>query len=111
MHIPKLDVSGTNWVIYKDRLMWSINTCGLLKHINGMAEAPPDPISNCGTNLVLNKAETALDVQWKNDLKAWKQGEAIVKQQIAGTIPDSLFMEICGHDTASGIWEALAGDF
>ncbi|KAG6912993.1 hypothetical protein DXG01_010521, partial [Tephrocybe rancida] len=83
LRIPKLDVSGTNWVIYKDRLMWSIDARRLLEHINGTAEAPPDPISNRGPNIVLNEAETALDVQWKKDLKAWKQGEAIVKQQIA----------------------------
>ncbi|KAG6914717.1 hypothetical protein DXG01_015766, partial [Tephrocybe rancida] len=111
LRIPKLDVSGTNWVIYKDRLMWSIDARGLLEHIDGTAEAPPDPISNRGPNIVLNEAETALDVQWKKDLKAWKQGKAIVKQQIAGTIPDSLFMKIRGHETAFGIWEALAGDF
>jgi len=32
--------------------------------------------------------------EWKKELKLWKQGEAIVKQQIAATIPDSLFMKI-----------------
>ncbi|KAG6852092.1 hypothetical protein H0H87_010967, partial [Tephrocybe sp. NHM501043] len=72
--------------------MWSVNACGLLKHIDGMAKEPADPISNHAPNVILNKAKTALDMQWKKDLKVWKQGKAIVKQQIAGTIPDSLFM-------------------
>jgi len=32
--------------------------------------------------------------EWKAELKEWKQGEAVVKQQIARTISDSLFMKI-----------------
>ena len=44
-------------------------------------------------------------------MKEWKRGEAIVKQQIAATIPDSLFMKIRDKGTALEIWEALKGDF
>ena len=49
--------------------------------------------------------------EWKMELKEWKQGEAVVKQQIAATIPDSLFMKIQNKGTALEIWEALQGDF
>jgi hypothetical protein len=49
--------------------------------------------------------------EWKAELKAWKRGEAIVKQQIAATIPDSLFMKVRDKGTALEIWEALQGDF
>ena len=45
--------------------------------------------------------------EWKTELKEWKQGEAIVKQQIAATIPNSLFMKIHDKGTAREIWEAL----
>ena len=44
-------------------------------------------------------------------MKEWKQEEAIVKQQIAVTIPESLFMKICNKGTAVEIWEALQRDF
>ena len=44
--------------------------------------------------------------EWKVELKEWKQGEAVVKQQIATTISDSLFMKIRGKGTALKIWEA-----
>ena len=49
--------------------------------------------------------------EWKAELKEWKRGEAIVKQQVAATIPDSLFMKIHDKGTAREIWEALQGDF
>jgi len=57
---------------------------------------------------VLSADELAVEAEWKKLLKAWKQGEAIVKQHIAGTIPDSLFMKVCGQGTAKGIWDALS---
>ena len=31
---------------------------------------------------------------WWEKVKVWRQGEAVVKQQIVATIPDSLFMKI-----------------
>jgi gag-polypeptide of LTR copia-type len=44
-------------------------------------------------------------------VKEWRQGEAVVKQQIAGTIPDSLFMKVRGKGTAQEIWDGLGDDF
>ena len=40
-----------------------------------------------------------------------KRVEAVVKQQIAGTIPDSLFMKIRGKGTVREIWDGLGDDF
>jgi len=48
---------------------------------------------------------------WQEKVKVWWQGEAVVKQQIAATIPDSLFMKIRMKGTAYQIWEALTLEF
>jgi hypothetical protein len=111
LQIPKLDVAGTNWVIYKDRFTWSIDAQGLLHHLDGSEEEPNNPISNRNITTAFTPAEVALDAAYQKDLKTWQQGEAVVKQQVTGTIPDSLFMKIQGHTTAWQIWEALASDF
>ena len=50
-------------------------------------------------------------MEWKKAVKEWRQGEAVVKQQIAGTIPDSLFMKVRGKGTAWEIWDGLGDDF
>jgi len=110
LHVPKLNVTGMNWVIYKDHFLWSIDPCRLLEHIDGSEQQPIDPIDHTVTS-VLSADEQVAEVEWKKLLKAWKQGEAIAKQQIAGTIPDSLFMKICGHETAKEIWDALVNNF
>lgn len=108
--VPKLNVAGSNWVIYEDRILWSIDAHGYLEHIDGSETEPIDPI-NRSLNAALSAEELVTEAEWKKSLKAWKQGEAIVKQQIAGTILDSLFMKIRRHTTAKGIWDALSSDF
>ncbi|KAF8163592.1 hypothetical protein B0H34DRAFT_635920, partial [Crassisporium funariophilum] len=110
MKIPRLNDEGKNWVIYKAKFNWSIDTRGHAQHIKGTDVAPPDPVTCAGTAdapQTLSAAEIVLKAAWKKELRIWDQGEAIVKQQIAATVSDSLFMEICTKDTAREIWEAL----
>ena len=90
--IPKLDIAGINWVVYKDRFLWSIDARGLRDHLEGTEVEPTDPIDAKIRADVkpLDEAQKLVDTEWKRAVKEWRQGEAVVKQQIAGTIPDSL---------------------
>ncbi len=141
MKVPTLDVAGLNWVIYKDRFLWSIDARRLLDHVDGSALEPKRPVlrprraaaagvrtpaaaaaagagdtgtegpKDLETPEDLSAAETLLVQDWEKKLKEWKQGEAIVKQQIAASIPDSLFIKIRGGKSALEIWEALSAIF
>jgi len=111
MKVPQLNVAGTNWVVYKDRFTWAIDARGLLKHVDGSEKEPTRPIlsgkkaggsskegvtTGEGFEVVEEltvEEERKLEV-WKKELRASKLGEAVVKQQIAATIPDPLFMKI-----------------
>ena len=84
--IPKLDVSGSNWVIFKDQFLWSVDACGLTEHIDGTSKSPADPIPSLARLRLLSEAEKLLEKEWKKELKEWKQGKAIAKQQIASSI-------------------------
>jgi hypothetical protein len=33
MKVPKLNEASTNWVVYKDRLLWLITSMGLVQHL------------------------------------------------------------------------------
>jgi len=110
MKVPKLDVGGANWVIYKDRFLWSVDARGLLEHVDGSEAEPECPVKPTD-KAPLSKEEDKEVKEWKKELKLWKQGEAIVKQQIATTIPDSLFMKIRGKTTALEIWNTLKKEF
>ena len=43
--IPKLNVSGNNWVIFKDRFIWVLDTRGILDHIDGTSKELADLIT------------------------------------------------------------------
>ena len=119
--IPKLEVSGTNWVIFKDRFTWALDARGILDHIDGSGKEPgrsmvPEPadVMKPLTEEEAKKAEeeqAKLDVKWKKEVKEWKQGEAISKQQIASSIPNSLFMKVRAKGTAYEIWAELEKHF
>lgn len=112
LRVPKLDVSGSNWVIYKDRFHWAIDARGILDHIDGTGAEPVDPISEEDRKKgALSAEQKALETEWKKNLKEWKQNEAIAKQQIATSIPDSLFMKIRAKGTAQEIWNDLENHF
>jgi len=57
LRIPKLDVSGTNWVIFKDRFTWALDARSILNHIDGTSVEPVDPISkeDRGNTLIFMK--------------------------------------------------------
>ncbi len=59
----------------------------------------------------LSAVEALLVQDWEKKVKEWKQGEAIVKQQIVASIPDSLFIKIRGGKSALEIWEVLSAIF
>ncbi|KAG6864577.1 hypothetical protein C0991_008511 [Blastosporella zonata] len=76
LRIPKLDVAGSNWVIYKDQFLWSVDVQGYLDHLNGTATEPIDPITDCTDSLAtartLTSDEVAATAEWKVLLNTWK---------------------------------------
>ena len=112
LRIPKLDVSGSNWVLYKERFFWALDARAILDHVDGTGKEPIDPVPNQSRETGrLSDKEKELEKEWKKELKEWKQGEAVAKQQIASSIPDSLFMKIRTKLTAYDIWKELEGHF
>jgi gag-polypeptide of LTR copia-type len=113
LHVPRLDVAEINWVVYKDRFLWFIDARELLDYLEGSEEQPADTIDATIMSglTVLSKAQALVNSEWRKAVKEWRQGEAVVKQQIAGIIPDSLFMKVRGKGTAQEIWNGLGDNF
>ena len=106
-----MDVSGSNWVIYKEHFTWALDARGILDHIEVVSTEPVDPVPEEAQKEKLSEENVKLDTEWKKELKEWKTSEAVVKQQIASTIPDSLFLKIRAKGTAYNIWKALEDHF
>ena len=44
MKVPRLEAGGTNWVVYKDHFLWSVDAQGLLEHVDGSEREPVCPV-------------------------------------------------------------------
>src|ERR1700720_4601923 len=106
--VPKLASDGKNWVVYKDRLILSVQAHALGGHLDGTTAKPTEPaITQAPADRALTDEEKQKITTYQDDLKEWFQKEAIVSQQIASTIPDSLYLKIRGKPTVKEAWDLL----
>jgi hypothetical protein len=94
IHILKLEVDGSNWVIFKDCFAFAAATASLEKHIDGTGMEPSPPAFVTGVPIVLTAEQTTKQELYEGKKLMWLTGEAVIKQAIATTISDSLFIEI-----------------
>lgn len=111
LRVPKLEADGRNYPIYRDRLALSILARGLYEHLAGKAKKPDDPVVRSGPPETLTEEEQKIIDTHNKDLREWTTNEAIVWQQIASTIPDSLFLKIKGKETVKEAWDLLKSDY
>ncbi|KAJ7278713.1 hypothetical protein C8J57DRAFT_1059483, partial [Mycena rebaudengoi] len=109
LRIPKCEGDGTHWSIYKGRFTYAADAAGLAEHLEDthLPPVPPTP----PTNSPPTQAELdAIDAYEKNQ-KAYKSGQAVVKQAIASTIPDALFLRFKDTKHASDLWKKISEEF
>jgi len=107
VRIPKLESDGSNWVIFKDRFTFAASAVALEKHIDGTGKAPKTPEFAMAGPTALTDAQKEEFNLYEAEQSKWMMGEAVIKQAIATTIPDSLFLEIRRETTARLMWEAV----
>ena len=110
LRVPKLSADGKGFVIWKERLELSIKAQGLYGHLDGTTVRPNDPPTRSETS-VLTQEEVSMNDEYARNIATYLQQQAIVFQQIASTIPDSLYLKIKGKPTIKEAWDALKADF
>src|ERR1700677_3082778 len=91
--ITKLIADGSNWVTYRDRMLWAIDSRGLAEHL---------------TNAAMTVTYTAVGlVGTVTPQMRWDHDQAVVKQLIAASVPDTVFNSIKTGTTAKDVWDAL----
>ena len=97
INIPKLAADGSNWVIYRDRMLWAMSLRILSEHLTNVSM--PEVYAAAGT------------VNGVDAPTRWAHGEATVKQAIAASVPDSIFNHIKSKTRAKDVWDALKALF
>ncbi|KAH9856307.1 hypothetical protein C2E23DRAFT_722560, partial [Lenzites betulinus] len=118
-NVPKLAQDGSNWITYKEQMHTVLGARGLMRHLIGTARRPPSPppwprtksepatstkqmpgpTTTSTTPSTVEAAEAKLD--------DYEQKEFATRQQIYGTITDSLLLKVKDLSTASAVWSAV----
>ena len=93
--VEKLLTDGSNWVIYRDCMIWSLRSRGLQNHLMRMMTSP---------------AYIAMgDINNMTPQMRWQHDEAVAMQLIATSILNSAFTNIKGKTNTKEVWDALKG--
>ena len=91
--ITKLIADGSNWVTYRDCMLWAIDLRSLSEHLtNATITATYTTVGTVGS--------VTPQMRWSGD-------QAMVKQLIAISVPNTIFNRIKTGTTAKDVWDAL----
>ena len=97
LNILKLALDGLNWVTYRDRMKYALDTRGWSDHLV--------------TDKITQAYKDAGDVGGIKPEACWKGDEALVRQLIVASVSDSVFNRIKGSANAKSVWDELKKTF
>ena len=92
-NVTKLATDGSNWVVYRNRMIWAINLRQWSEHLT-RATVPPSYI-------------TAGIINGLTPDQRWEAEEASAKHLIAVSVPDDVFNCIKTKPNAMEVWRAV----
>jgi gag-polypeptide of LTR copia-type/Pol polyprotein, beta-barrel domain len=93
IQVMKLAADGSNWVTYCDQIMWALDVKGLLEHLM--------------SDVIMSDYSAASTVDGLTLEARWKKDEAMVKQLVASSVPDTVFSQIKAGLKAKEVWDQL----
>src|SRR5487761_696584 len=93
VQVPKLSPNGTNWVIYRDRLTWAMQTNTFDEH---KQHSSPSTTYTAAGNLNGLTPEAH-----------WTKEKSMIKQVLGSTLPDTAFNKIKATASVKDAWDTL----
>ncbi|KXN85596.1 hypothetical protein AN958_11091, partial [Leucoagaricus sp. SymC.cos] len=113
--VPKLDVSGGNWVIFSLHFQMVVQGKGLWGHFDGSVPCPKPttPITSSAPVPVLTPASALPPslVITKEMVDIWDRDENITCSLLAQRLPDSTLITVSVHQSVKTMWEMIVREF
>lgn len=111
VNLPKLKEDSSNWITYKERILNTLTSKSLARHVTGSARKAIQIEQHSDKNWYIPNGTTALTddeiEEYEDKLDKWKQKEASVREVIYETVPQSTFLLIKNEPTAADVWKKL----
>jgi gag-polypeptide of LTR copia-type len=130
LSLPKLHSDGSNWTTYQERVINTLTSKGLKRHVLGTARKPVGLVEMDGNHykpsqhLLNDEAfksfKTAIETgilkplseeeieKHEDTVDLYDQNQATVRDVIYRTIDKSTFLQVKGEKTANLVWQKLA---
>ncbi|KAF8155630.1 hypothetical protein B0H34DRAFT_659656, partial [Crassisporium funariophilum] len=108
--LPKLKEDGSNWITYKERILNTLTSKGLKRHVTGSARKPTELIERSGDYYKPNSLSPLSDDQLEEhekEVDIYDQKQAQVREVIYETISKSTFLQIKSQPSAAAVWKTL----
>ena len=93
MTLPKLAADGSNWVTYRDRVLWVIRQRQWLDHFSSASITP---------------AYTAAgDINGVSPASRWANEESTIMTLIPASVPDHVFNRIKTKTNSFEVWNTI----
>jgi hypothetical protein len=92
-NVPKLSIDGANWVDYRDRVLWLLESQNIEAHIAD--DSMPSSYTTQGKVGGLEPQDR------------WTKEEQVIRQVIGPSVPSAAFARIKGQKTVKGAWTTL----
>ncbi len=107
--VPQCKADGMNWTFYRDHFIFTAKAAQLNDYLIETAAPPSVPVP---ANLANPTKEETDSINCHTGVvRLWKANEAIMKQALASTIPDSLFLKVKGELSAGRMWKKVKEEF
>ena len=90
--VPKLESNGSNWVIFKIRLMMSVAVHSTHRHLEGTNICPTKPRLSTDDASKWTPEEQKIFSGYQIQLTKWTQAEDIAHARITSVVPDLILM-------------------
>ncbi|KAI6001320.1 hypothetical protein EDD15DRAFT_2361678 [Pisolithus albus] len=111
LQVPTLNADGSNWLYYKARVEWAVGSKGLSGHLTSLEAKPEDLTHRKDPSWKPTTAEQKLISEYPEKLKQWTKDDGYVKQVIAASLPESLFLQVQKEETGKSVWDVLTNLF
>ena len=114
-NVPKLEVSGKNWAIYRIRFTRAVQSKGVWGHLDGSAPCPTPPVTTppvAVTQTTGGTQQPAVTITPDPaELVAWRKDEALALDLLTQRIPDSTVIRTSSQPTAAAMWAEIVREY
>ncbi|KAG1784721.1 uncharacterized protein HD556DRAFT_1193168, partial [Suillus plorans] len=103
-NVPKLDIKGTNWVIFSLRFQIAVEAKELWKQFDGTNPKPVGPSTTSGGVTTTSPPDPVT-------LAQWQKSENLAKHLLTQRIPDSTMLCVWNLPDVVAMWKEIVREY